>query len=119
MTRSRKASLRSCSNSSASRRSCRASARPSATKSICRRQSSFIGLVNQRHGEVVADHDGEEDGVEAVEEAAVGAEDGAGVLGAEIALQHRLEEVADRGDGGDGGADQESVHTREPVLVEA
>jgi len=61
--------------------------------------------VNQGHRKVVADDDGEEDGVEAVEEAAVGAEDGAGVLGAEVALQHRLEEVAERGGGGDGGAD--------------
>src|SRR3954466_10330951 len=74
--------------------------------------------VNQRYREVVADDDGEEDGVEAVEEAAVGAEDGAGVLGAEVPLQHRLEEVADRGDGRHRGADQEGVHAGESVLVE-
>ena len=40
-------------------------------------------------------------------------------LRAEVALQHRLEEVADRGDRGDGGADDQRVHSREPVLVEA
>ena len=75
--------------------------------------------VDQGDGEVVADDHGEEDRVEAVEDAAVGAEEGAGVLFAEVALQHRLEEVADRGDGGDGGADDQGVHAREPVLVEA
>src|SRR5690349_2176648 len=118
MTRSWKARLRSCSSSSASSRSCRPSAKWVSTKSICRRQSSFIGSVNQGHGQVVADDYGEEDGVEAVEDAAVGAEDGAGVLGAEVALKHRLEEVADRGEGGDGGADQEGIYSGEPVLVE-
>ena len=53
--------------------------------------------VEERNGQVVADHDREEDGVEAVEDAAVGAEEAAGVLPAQVALQHRLEEIPDAG----------------------
>src|SRR5688572_14944398 len=83
------------------------------------RVSADAWSIDKGDGEVVADDDGEEDGVEAVEDAAVGAEEGAGVLGAEVALEQRLEEVADRGDGGYGGADDQGVHAGEPVLVQA
>ena len=48
-----------------------------------------------------------------------GTEQGAGVLAAEVSLQHRLEEVADRRDRGDRGADDHRVGSREPVLVKA
>src|SRR6201999_1891551 len=75
--------------------------------------------INEGDRQVITDNHGEEDRVEAVEDAAVGAEEGAGVLLAEVALQHRLEEVADRGDGGDRGADDQGVDPGEPVLVKA
>ena len=42
----------------------------------------------------------------------------AGVLGVEVALHHRLEEVPDRCDGGDDRSHHEGVHAGEPVLEE-
>src|SRR6476469_4299910 len=68
--------------------------------------------VDELYGQVVADHDGEENRVEAVEGAAVGPEDPPRVLPAQVALQRRLEEVADRRDRGDRGADRKRVDAR-------
>ena len=68
---------------------------------------------------VVADDHRDERGVEAVEHAAVLAEEAAGVLDAQVALDHRLEQVAERRGGGHAGADRQRVGARQPVLVEA
>src|SRR5437773_10330887 len=51
--------------------------------------------VEQR-GEVVRDRQGQEDGVETVQKAAMAEEGHAGVLDAQVTLDHRLEQVARR-----------------------
>src|ERR1700704_4281505 len=55
-------------------------------------------LVHIRRPDVVAHDRAEEHRVEAVERAAVGPEQAAGVLGAGLALDEGLEQIADRGD---------------------
>ena len=52
----------------------------------------------QRAGEVVDGRQAEQDGVEAVEDPAVAGQERAEVLDAEVALEHRLAEVAERRD---------------------
>src|SRR5947209_18504111 len=72
----------------------------------------------ERDRHVVAGDDAEVDGVEAVEDASVGAEKAARVLDVEVALDERLEEVAYRRDDRDAQADDQRVGAGEPVLVE-
>src|SRR5262249_51206533 len=60
---------------------------------------------------------GEEHGVDAVQDAAVAAEEAAGVLHLHVALEHRLEEVADRRCDGEHGAEDERLRDREEVLL--
>src|SRR5687767_11071953 len=61
------------------------------------------------NGEVEDRGQAEEDRVEAVEDATVAREDGAEVLDAEVALDHRLAEVAERRHDRDDGAEGEAV----------
>ncbi len=46
------------------------------------------------------------------------AEEAAAVLDREVALDHRLEQVTERGRGGDAGADDQRVRSGQPVLIE-
>src|SRR2546421_11215297 len=94
---------------------------------ITARSSSDIGwciprsapLVHVRRPDVVA-HDGaEEHGIEAVECAAMGPEQGARVLRAGLALDERLEQIADGSDERHAEAEHERMRGGQPVLVAA
>src|SRR5688572_13863631 len=66
------------------------------------RQTSRPSEDLEYAAEVVDGREAEEEGVEAVEQAAVARQDGAHVLHPEVALQHGLAQVAERrGDGHD------------------
>src|SRR5436189_5769599 len=70
--------------------------------------------VAQRKESEVRSRGGEEQRVDAIEDAAVGEQDPARVLDAEIALDERLEEIAERRGGDHDGPE----HERAPGLVE-
>src|SRR4051794_21908198 len=67
--------------------------------------------------DVVADHHREQHPVEAVEDAAVRAEQSAGVLHVEVALDRGLEQVAERRGERHAEADQQRVGPLEPVVL--
>ena len=73
------------------------------------------GLEPQRH--VVRHGQDEQEGVEAVEHAAVPAHQGAEVLHVEVALEHALGEVAERGEHRDHGGQDQQVARRPRVAA--
>src|SRR5262249_19562924 len=79
-----------------------------------RRQTRFL-----RHGEdgEVGRGPGEQERVDAVEHAAVAAEQPPRVLHVHVPLEQGLEQIAERGRDGDDGAEQERLADRQEVLV--
>ena len=75
--------------------------------------------VDERNGEVVPRDDCEQNRVEAVDQAAVGAKEPARVLDLEVPLDQRRKEVADRGDHPHAHAHDQRIEAGQPVLVEA
>src|SRR4051812_3756095 len=90
---------------------------PSVRRSMLQTPERWRTCSHERQPDVITRHRGEEDGVEAVQRAAVSAEQAPRVLHAPIALEIGLEEVAQRRRDPDREAEVERVDPVEPVLV--
>ena len=83
----------------------------------CALASARTRSAQCRQPYVVPRDQGEQGRVEAVQRAAVDAEQAAGVLGTHVALDQRLEQVADRRGERDGEAEQQALGAADPVAV--
>ena len=93
--------------------------RRSARRARARARPALSAELRDREPDVVADDDREQRAVEAIERAAVRSEHAARVLGPGIALDQRLEQVAERPEHRDRHPEQERVALGQPGLVQA
>src|SRR5581483_7296372 len=89
---------------------------PVAPRRAIRFTPSTVALAEGQDAEVRR-RDGEEQGVDAVEHAAVPAEEAARVLDLHVTLQERLEQIAERADHGEHGAQRDRLADAEEVLL--